>query len=49
MIIFAMLVSFIFGILGEVLNHDYSLNLPGLGSILSIVVMGAFILKFCKK
>lgn len=49
MIIFAMLVSFVVGILGEVLNHDYSLNLPGLGSILSIVVMGAFILNSHKK
>lgn len=46
--IVAVIISFTLGILGDVLNNDYNLHLPGLGSILSIVTMGAFIIKIKK-
>lgn len=44
-IIIAIFTSFILGVLGEVLNNDYNLNMPGLGSIFTIITMGTFIMK----
>lgn len=48
-IFLAMYVSFLAGIFGELLNLSFNLNLSGLGTILSVVVMGAFILKYNNK
>lgn len=39
-----MLVSFVIGILGEIINFENNLNIQGLGTILSVVTMGGFIM-----